>query len=99
MLNDKYVIEDIILNTSESYQNLHFTFDLDTFMTLEIGVGEGDDQIIRFNVATFYFLDGESNFMRIMQSPGDDHKNTEYFKPCFGYYKSFYDSRGKKREN
>ncbi len=78
MLNDKYVIEDIIINTPESYENLDFNFDLDAFITLEIGVGEeGDDQIKQFNVATFYFLNGESDFMRIMPSPGDDHSNAE----------------------
>ncbi len=34
MFINKYIIEDIILNTPESYENLDFTFDLDTFMTL-----------------------------------------------------------------
>ncbi len=100
MFNDRYVIEDVIFNTPNSYENIHFNFDLDTFMNLEIGVGEeGDDQIKRFIEATFYLLDGYPLFMRIMRPPGDDHNNAETFKPSLGYYKPFNNSRGAKQEN
>jgi hypothetical protein len=92
IVDKREVIENIVFeNPVESYERINFTFDLNTFMTLEIYY-DYPQQTKTFYMATFHYPDGFCNYMHI------EPKTLQIIKPTTAFYRPFNDSRGKQQE-
>jgi hypothetical protein len=104
-VNGKEVIETVIFeNPVKSYEQIYFTFDLDTFMRLEICYDDTDCRTKKtFYMATFryynglyndtHYSDGLMEYMRIVPD------TLQTMKPSTSYYCPLNDSRGAQQES